>query len=128
MLIRYSRMHIRFSGDDADAGPHKFHYQRTPRIGGGAPCARPPPGPALLVHQGYFGQKTAFYMAVSIIPVFLVGLLEDLTKQISPQVRLIASFLAAALAFWLLGAELRRLSIPGLDGLLELTPIAFAVS
>jgi UDP-N-acetylmuramyl pentapeptide phosphotransferase/UDP-N-acetylglucosamine-1-phosphate transferase len=49
------------------------------------------------------------------IPVFAGGLIEDLTKRVSPLQRLLLTAVSAALAAWVLGAALTRTSIPGLD-------------
>lgn len=58
------------------------------------------------------------------LPVFGAGLLEDLTKKVSVRMRLLASFLSAALAIWLLNACLSRLDTPGLDELMLFVPLA----
>lgn len=85
-------------------------------------------GLALLDSYGYLHSQEVFFLIVATTPVFLVGLLEDLTKRVTPRVRLIASFIAAGLAFWLLDAELRRFDIPYFDVLLGITPVALFVS
>jgi len=50
---------------------------------------------------------------LSAFPAFAAGFIEDLTKKIGPLPRLLATFVAAALGYFLLGAGLARLSIPG---------------
>lgn len=55
-------------------------------------------------------------------PVFLAGMLEDITKKVSPRWRLMASFVSAAVGAWLMGAVLQTLSVPGLDYLLSISP------
>jgi UDP-N-acetylmuramyl pentapeptide phosphotransferase/UDP-N-acetylglucosamine-1-phosphate transferase len=128
MLVRFSRMHIRFSADGIGGGPQKFHDEPIPRIGGVAIFAGLMLGLVLLQSYGYLEGRETVFLVVSILPVFLIGLAEDLTKRISPGARLAGSFVAAAFAFWLLGAELRRLDIPVVDFLLHLTPLALLVS
>src|SRR2546427_11362710 len=34
LIIRFSALHARFSSDAPSAGPQKFHFHPTPRIGG----------------------------------------------------------------------------------------------
>lgn len=128
MLVRFSRMHIRFTGDLADGGPQKFHVQPTPRVGGVAIFAGLILGLILLDKYGHLQERDALFLVISILPVFLIGLVEDLTKRVSPRLRLAASFLAAGLAFWLLDAELRRLDIPLVDLLFHMTPVALVVT
>ncbi len=47
-----------------------------------------------------------FTLLVCALPVFLAGFVEDLTKSVSVRTRLLSSFVSAALAVWLLGAQL----------------------
>ena len=128
MLVRYSRTHILFSGDGVGGGPQKFHVLPTPRIGGLAIFAGLILGLVLLESFGYLKEWEIASLILSMLPVFAIGLAEDLSKRISPNIRLGASLIGAGLAFWLLHAELRRLDIPVLDTFLEITPIAFVVS
>jgi len=60
------------------------------------------------------------------VPVFAAGLIEDITKKVSPAVRLAAVSVSALLAVWLLGATVNRTDIPGLDTIVA-TPF-FAVA
>lgn len=69
-----------------------------------------------------------FYLTKSLMPVLLIiasvpafgaGLLEDVTKRVGPGVRLLATFFAAVLAYFLLDAGLSRLGIPGVDHVLQ---------
>ncbi len=128
MLIRFSGMHIRFSVDGVGGGPQKFHSEPIPRIGGVAILAGLVLGLVLLDSYGYLKGREAVYLVLCVLPVFAIGLAEDLTKQVSPRARLLGSFVAATLAFWLLDAQLNRLDIPGFDLLLQLTPFALFVS
>jgi UDP-N-acetylmuramyl pentapeptide phosphotransferase/UDP-N-acetylglucosamine-1-phosphate transferase len=64
---------------------------------------------------------------------FAAGLIEDLTKRVTPKVRLLATVLAAATALWLVDGVIGRSGIPALDLLLQLetwqvAPIAIAVT
>ncbi|HMQ73407.1 MAG TPA: glycosyltransferase, partial [Rubrivivax sp.] len=56
------------------------------------------------------------------------GLAEDLTKQVSARVRLLATAASAVLAFWLLDAQLRHTAIPGLDLIVSFTVGALVVT
>jgi UDP-GlcNAc:undecaprenyl-phosphate GlcNAc-1-phosphate transferase len=54
-------------------------------------------------------------LLASAAPVFAAGLMEDMTQRLSIAVRLVAAFVSAALAGWLLGAWITRLDVPLLD-------------
>ena len=56
------------------------------------------------------------------LPVFLAGLMEDLTKRISPFIRLVAAFFSAGLGILLLNGVLIRLGLPIVDGVLAAYP------
>jgi UDP-N-acetylmuramyl pentapeptide phosphotransferase/UDP-N-acetylglucosamine-1-phosphate transferase len=49
------------------------------------------------------------------VPAFAAGLIEDLTKTVTPRQRLAATAVSAALTAWALGAVIARTDIPGLD-------------
>lgn len=101
---------------DSDlSGPQKFHVIPTPRIGG---------LPVLLgVLAAWMGGLVTGLVAVheqgallvAAMPVFLVGLTEDLTKRVSPLARLLAAFFSALLAILLLDIYLMKLALPGID-------------
>lgn len=117
-LIRYIHLHQKLTGDIHTNGPQKFHIGLTPRIGG-IPifiglCTGNMAGLALELFPFTFGS----YLLLSAAPVFLLGIIEDISQRVSPLFRLIASFISAGLASWLLGATLTRLDILGLDTLL----------
>ncbi|POA99692.1 glycosyl transferase [Chromobacterium sinusclupearum] len=116
-LIHYSHLHEHFSADHDLAGVQKFHAKPVPRVGG------VPVMVGLVIGVGVL-----FYLTRSWLPVFLVlaslpafgaGLIEDMTKKIGPAPRLLATFLAAALAYFLLDAGLSRLDIPVIDQVLS---------
>jgi UDP-N-acetylmuramyl pentapeptide phosphotransferase/UDP-N-acetylglucosamine-1-phosphate transferase len=61
--------------------------------------------------------RTGALMLLCGAPAFMAGLTEDLTKRISPRMRLLATAISAGLAIWLLDALIRKTDIPGLDWL-----------
>lgn len=56
------------------------------------------------------------------------GLVEDLTKRVSPLARLVCTMAAAALAYFLLNVAVTRISVPPLDFLLSYAVISCAVT
>lgn len=116
-LIHFSHLHERFSADHDLGGVQKFHARPVPRIGGIPMAAGLVAGCGLLAWL----QKDALpllFLAVA-LPAFAAGMLEDVTKKVGPLPRLLATFVAAILGYFMLGAGLQRLDIPFVDGLLS---------
>lgn len=127
LLIRYIHIHQRLTGDNPKSGPQKFHIGFTPRIGGipiflGVCC-----GGALALAYGLLPLQGSLYLILAVSPVFLLGLAEDISKRVSPIWRLLASFISAGVASWLLGALLPRVGIIGLDSLFASYPVVALV-
>jgi UDP-N-acetylmuramyl pentapeptide phosphotransferase/UDP-N-acetylglucosamine-1-phosphate transferase len=124
LVVVTKRWHGRLTLDHDLQGIQKIHRTPVPRIGG------------LGVAIGLiFATFIAFYLGgrksgmtatllFCAVPVFLAGLSEDITKKVSVRMRLNASFTSAALAVWMLDAELIRLNTPFLDTLVTFAPIS----
>lgn len=121
LIIRYQHLHARFSLDHDLAGVQKFHVTPTPRIGGVPVFSGFIAGAVVYGLQSDFAEIGLLLLAA--LPVFVAGLLEDLTKRVSPMVRLLAAFLSAGLGVVLLNAVLVRLGLPLIDGLLVAYPV-----
>lgn len=122
-VIRNNHLHAQFSADSDTSGIQKFHSHVVPRIGGlgillGLLIA-------LLVRRfeneavGNFG----LILIASSLPAFLSGFLEDITKKIGVKVRLISSFIAAAIAGYFLGGWLTSVQLLGIDNLMLAYPV-----
>lgn len=103
------------------SGPQKFHSRPVPRVGGVGILAGLTLGVALLcIVDGEAGRMGALLLACA-LPAFGAGLIEDLTRRVSPGKRLLATALSAALAFWVLEAQITRAEVPGFDLLVTTT-------
>lgn len=117
LVVHVAKTHGHLCLDDDVSGPQKFHSNPVPRVGGigiyvGLGAA------ALVMHWTVFQRSSiAFWLLVCGLPAFGAGLIEDLTKRVSPRNRLLATACSAFLAIWLLDAVIRRSDIPGLDWL-----------
>ena len=121
-VIRSSHLHSKFSADSDITAIQKFHSHIVPRIGGLGILI------GLLISLvirrfenevvGNFG----LLLAASSLPAFLFGFLEDTTKKVGVKVRLIASFISAAIAGQILGGWLTSLQIFGIDNLMLTYP------
>jgi UDP-GlcNAc:undecaprenyl-phosphate/decaprenyl-phosphate GlcNAc-1-phosphate transferase len=120
LLVITTRWHGRWSIDEPGSGPQKLHRDDTPRIGGVAIAL----GLFIALFFLSFGADSTRgvtqplgLIAALCIP-FAAGLYEDLTKAVGPILRLIATFVAAFIAYQFCGAAVLRFDMPVLDQLL----------
>jgi UDP-N-acetylmuramyl pentapeptide phosphotransferase/UDP-N-acetylglucosamine-1-phosphate transferase len=114
---------------DGVSGIQKVHVAPTPRIGGIPVVA----GLCLAVWLAPVGiQPVLFLILLAGMPAFVLGIAEDLSKQVSVLLRLLATMASGLFAWHLSGYAITRVNIPGLDYFLSLPPLsvlftAFAV-
>lgn len=119
LVIRYQHLHVHFSGDHDLDGPQKFHTAITPRIGGAGIFIAI--AIAVLYKQWanpQLGQLIALVLIAS-LPVFVAGIMEDLTKRIGVKVRLLACFLAGLAFLWFFDINSMRFGLGALDAWLN---------
>lgn len=121
LIIKLSRRHLAVVGDHSLDQPQKFHRRIVPRVGGfgvavGFIAA------ALMVATRLSGSdaRTFGMLCLASLLVLGIGLLEDVTKRITPRVRLLVATLAAAICLWGAGIEIIRSDIFVLDTLMGL--------
>lgn len=128
LVVRSNDRHAHLSADHDLDGPQKFHHRPVPRAGGlGVLIA--------MVSGALLAQVTNSPLSASIwlflacaLPAFGSGLIEDLTKKVSPAKRLGATAVSAALGAWCLDALIRRTDIPGVDLLVHMPIGAIALT
>ncbi len=132
-VVHTSRAEGHSALDHDTSGPQKFHVKPVPRVGGIGVVVGLVAASAVMAWLDRSVSATAGLLLVCSLPTFVAGLVEDLTKAVSPRKRLLASVLSAAMAFWLLDAAITRTDIPFLDpvvawtaGSLVLTMLAVA--
>ena len=108
VVIHYSKLHAHLALDHDVLGPQKFHVHPVPRVGGigiivGVASAMLP----LAWMKPQLAQLGGLLLLAG-LPALGAGLVEDLTKRVSPRVRLGATAVSALLAVWLLNAVIRR--------------------
>lgn len=121
-VVAMSRSHGRLLNDH-DSGPQKFHARSVPRVGGVGIVSAVAIGALLLWLQDPKLGEVALWLLICAVPAFGAGIIEDVTKKVSPRNRLLCTSVSALLAVWLLDALVRRTGIPGLDWMVSL-PIA----
>ncbi|HEY1090373.1 MAG TPA: glycosyltransferase [Burkholderiaceae bacterium] len=127
-LVRSSHLHGGLTSDHDFSGPQKFHSRAVPRIGGLGIFIGFSVGAGLLAFNRADYRPTIGLLFLCSLPAFLSGLIEDLTKQVSPLRRLLATIVAAGLGVWLLGAGIYYTAIPGLDWVAATTVGGFMVA
>ena len=122
LVIKTDRLHGKHS-HDTTVGPQKFHTIATPRVGGVAIFI------ALFIATLFTSQESAQLlkpMLIASLPAFAAGLTEDITKRISPRIRLMATFVSAIMAWGFTGYTLNHIDIGGVNILSLSLPLSVA--
>ena len=126
-ILVYSKdWHLRFSGDHDLYGPQKFHQKTTPRIGGLAIFMGFQVGLGVLAYSNHSIVQQCFYLFLAGLPVFVAGLIEDITKTVGVKWRLISAFFSGLLFTWLFEIAAIRLDVIYLDALFQNPWLAIA--
>jgi UDP-GlcNAc:undecaprenyl-phosphate GlcNAc-1-phosphate transferase len=124
LLIRYQNYHLSFSGDFDLAGPQKFHRVVSPRIGGiGIACGCLVATLLDLPINAAITKSIAF-VGLSALPIFFIGIAEDLTKRIGVKIRLTAAFLSGLFFLYFFSINTIILEIPIIDSLMGFPVVA----
>jgi UDP-N-acetylmuramyl pentapeptide phosphotransferase/UDP-N-acetylglucosamine-1-phosphate transferase len=116
LLVRSASLHGKHTGDHDFSKPQKMHAVPVPRIGGlGIVLGLL----ALAVWHAVEARGADAWMGLILLacaaPAFGAGFIQDFTEAVTPRGRLIATALAATMAFFWLDAGMPRTAIPGLD-------------
>lgn len=110
-IARTTHLHGRLTLDGA-TGVQKVHTRPTPRVGGVAIAAG-----ALAAWPFLPADAAALWgmVLLALLPAFLAGLVEDITKVVQPKWRLLATLLSGLAFWWLTGYGIDRLGWGPLD-------------
>lgn len=122
VIVRLQRLHLTYTGDQKCPAPQKYHLGVVPRVGGVAVALGLSAAVTWSGWRGLVGPEAGWLLVAAAV-AFLAGLWEDLSKRVGPLARLLATLAAAALAVWLLQAQLTRVDIGWLDGWLGWLPV-----
>lgn len=92
LIVAQADKHLHLTGDHL-SGPQKFHEKPVPRIGGVAIVSG-------LIMAAFWPSDSAQLIKIFLLaalPVFLAGLIEDVTKSVAPLFRLAAALLTGGL-------------------------------
>ena len=129
LLVHTRDWHLHLTGDHPEAGPQKIHTEATPRIGGVAVLAGLLAGLAALYLAAPAAlrvQLDAIHpggLVAGLLPLFALGLVEDIRKSVSVRLRLGVALIAGALAYGLAGVRVPALGLPVIDDLILGLPL-----
>lgn len=123
LIVASERWHGVFTDDTDFKKPQASHSRATPRVGGLAVVAGSLAGLLVLGPNNMTLTWLWPVLFIAAMPVFVAGLLEDITKDIGSGKRLLAAFASAAIAWWLLGG-VTRVGFPAIDWVLSFWPIS----
>lgn len=132
-VLATKRFHSRFSMDHDLAAVQKLHETPVPRIGGLPVFLALFVSLGLAIPQGAGGvsaQDSNFVLSLLgvCLPVFLAGIIEDITKRVSPAQRLFWAMASGVLACWLLGATVTDLGFDWTRTVFAFAPAAYLFS
>jgi UDP-N-acetylmuramyl pentapeptide phosphotransferase/UDP-N-acetylglucosamine-1-phosphate transferase len=105
------------------SGPQKFHAAPVPRVGGVGVYGGLWMAAGAGWWAGWADAVQAMWLLLCALPAFAAGLAEDLTKKVTPRMRLLACAVSAGLAAMVLGALIDRADVEWLDALAGAVPL-----
>lgn len=134
LIVRTRHLHLHLTADHPGLGPQKHHEEATPRIGGLAILVGLMAGLlALRTLTGqWLGPVPGLGLALSglllaLLPLYTLGMVEDLLQSVSVRLRLGLSLAAGALAWAVADVRIGALGLPGIDGWLRAVPLLSVV-
>lgn len=128
LFIRYKNVHEGLSADHDFDSPQKFHTTAVPRIGGLAILLGLLAAGLVRLMSDPASSALVLGLVACSFPAFLGGFVEDLTKRISPTIRLITCFLSAICAYFFLGASIHSIDIGVIDLALQYPALSFLLT
>lgn len=115
-------------GKDKDAGIQKFHTQPTSRLGGLGIGLGLLSGVWLSAHYFPNDSLLGFWLLLASLPVFVGGLVEDLTHKVTPRVRLILACLSSAFVYFVFDVGVTLTDIALIDWALAIPGVALMLT
>jgi UDP-N-acetylmuramyl pentapeptide phosphotransferase/UDP-N-acetylglucosamine-1-phosphate transferase len=124
VIARSTSLHKALSLDGDLLGVQKNHAYAVPRIGGvGVACAA-----FIVVATEWLWSKApiaeSLLLLVCALPAFAGGVVEDLTKSVSPRVRMVCTLASGLAGAFLINAVVVRVDIPLIDHWLSFIPVS----
>ncbi len=124
LLVRSAVWHLPYSADAPGGQPQKFHTSAVPRIGGLgimagiliASLLAGPSGEAAMIY---------WFLLLSLLPAFIGGFIEDVTRRVPPWTRLLLTVVTAGFAYALVDVRFFRSDVDWLDTAFTFAPFAY---
>lgn len=110
------------------AGPQDIHYESTSRLGGAAVFIGYVAAIGIAIGWQLIPVRPALPLLIAALPVFAVGLWEDVAHTVPPRNRLIAAVVSAALASAIAEGVVPRVDLPHVDDWLTFLPFALPLT
>jgi len=111
-------------GADEVDGVQKVHRHWVPRLGGVPVFITFAVGCLIWSLSGHLSNYAALLLLVCSLPTFLIGLVEDTTRRAGVGPRLLVTMVSAALGWYFMDGQIRRLDLPLVDDLLARSALA----
>lgn len=125
VIIITKNLHGDISGDINLLGPQKFHIDIVPRIGG-ISIYLSITGVTIFNYSSDPIYLNILLLIISALPVIAIGIVEDITKKISPKTRFLFIAIGGLTAIILIDGRITRLDVPIIDQLIFLPFISIA--
>jgi UDP-GlcNAc:undecaprenyl-phosphate GlcNAc-1-phosphate transferase len=124
VIVASAGWHMRYTADLPGVQPQKFHTRPVPRIGGlglllGLIAA------GLIVRLNPADTELFWLLMLSLMPAFIGGFAEDVTRRVGPGARLLLTVITAAFAFSLVGVRFVRSDMGWFDAGLSFLPFGY---
>ncbi len=119
LILVLKARHAHLSNDHDVSGPQKFHGLAVPRVGGVGIFLGVLVATAIHARAYPEAGRLMLLLVASSAPVFLSGVVEDLTKRVSVAWRLLFTVVSPLAAMLILGTAIGRIDVDGLDGLVR---------
>jgi UDP-GlcNAc:undecaprenyl-phosphate/decaprenyl-phosphate GlcNAc-1-phosphate transferase len=124
LILRSVRWHLSFTADTPGTQPQKFHTAAVPRIGGvGLLLGMVAAG--FLLPLSSLEVDMYWLLVLSLMPAFLGGFLEDITRKVGPFPRLLLTFITAGMAFSFAGVHFVRSDMDWFNAGLAYAPFGY---
>jgi UDP-N-acetylmuramyl pentapeptide phosphotransferase/UDP-N-acetylglucosamine-1-phosphate transferase len=124
LIIKNLHLHQRLSADNRFDEPQKIHSHITPRIGGIAIFGGFLVAMIIRYLNDHIATHAFLLLTISSTPIFLLGLIEDVTKETGANKRLLTAVISAALSGWLSNNWVQSFGLGSLDGILGFTTVS----
>ena len=109
-------------------GPQHIHIGSTSRLGGLGVFIGFVLAVAIALGLEFIPLHPLLLLQIAALPVFVVGLWEDITHRASPRIRILGAAISAALASALAQGVITRLDLPFVDAWLTYLPFALPLT